>query len=275
MLIRRNQQKLNLYEHLFTDNSTLTASRPLQLGTSFYGNSLTFRADARHLIKVLMGAREEQDTELEVLQAIYDQDFRVIESATASTTARFEIDVSDDADAGIKLRLNFTYTPQYPEEPLIVVVHALEGLSTTHRKKLQAYLEEVTRENIHMPCVHTICDQAKEWLVDNVIGKGHIEADEEEERKFETLDTTQTDKVEVISSKAVGTPVTVDSFREWREKFMQETEALKGEEELEKEANKKITGRQLFESKTIVVSAESESFWEAEASQALFHETTT
>lgn len=222
-----------------------------------------------------MGAREEQDTELEVLEAIYDEDFRVIEPATANNSARFEIDVRDDVDAGIKLRLSFTHTPQYPEEPLIVVVHALEGLSTTHRKRLQTHLEEATRENVHMPCVHAICDQAREWLVNNVIGKEQIENEEDDERKFETLDATQGDKVEVITSKAVGMPVTIDSFREWRENFTQEMESLKGKEELEKDANKKLTGRQLFESKTIVVSAESESFWEAEASQALVSETST
>lgn len=222
-----------------------------------------------------MDAREEQDAELEALEAIYDQDFRVIEPATTNTPSRFEIDIEDDAGAGIKLRLSFTYTIQYPEEPLIVVVHALEGLSAVHRKKLQTYLEEVAAENMQMPCVHTICDQAREWLMDTVIGKETREMDEEENRKFETLDSTQTDKVEVISSKAVGTPVTVESFAEWREKFLQEMETLKSKEQLGRESNTKMTGRQLFESKTIVVSAESESFWEAEASQVLANEATS
>lgn len=218
-----------------------------------------------------MEPKEEQDTELEALEAIFGPEFHILEQASQSSGARFEIDVQDDISQNVKLKISFTHTPNYPNEPLIVVVHALEGLTTPNRKRLQDHLEALAKENaaVEMPSVFTLREAAREWLTDNVVGQPVIdkEAEAEMAKKFETFDATQTDKVEVISSKAIGSPVTVESFSEWREKFIAKKQAQKTTEQREKELNSKMTGRQLFESKTVVVTAESESFWEAEASE--------
>lgn len=219
-----------------------------------------------------MEPKEEQDTELEALEAIFGPEFHILEQASASKGARFEIDVQDDdTSQTVKLKLTFTHTPNYPNEPVVVVVHALEGLTTPNRKRLQDHLEVLAKENavVEMPSVFTLHEAAREWLTDNVVGQPVIDKEAEEAlaKKFETFDATRRDKVEVISSKAIGSPVTVKSFSEWREKFDVEKQAQKTKEQLEKEFSPKMTGRQLFESKTVVVTVESESFWEAEASE--------
>lgn len=204
--------------------------------------------------------KEEQDSELEVLEAIYADDFRIVDPATSSSGARFEISIQDPPT---HLLISFTHSLQYPYGPLTIVVHALEGVSTPQRKKLQQHLEGVAKQYEEMPCVHNVCDAAREWVVEHVQG-GEAELDVEG-MKFETIDASG-EKVEVIQSKAIGTTVTVESFAAWRAAFEQEMSGKKSKEQLEREANKKMTGRQLFESKTVVVSVESESFWEAEAS---------
>lgn len=211
---------------------------------------------------------EEQAGELEALEAIFGEDFEVLEQPESGCNgARFQVDLTDHADADLKIRLIFTHTTNYPAEPILLVVHVLSGLSTPRRKELQTHLERIAAENLEIPAVYTICEAARDWLADKVVGKVEEEEEDQSSIKFETLDGTQRDQVEVISSKAVGTPVTVESFAEWQEKFLAEVNALKCKEQLEKEANTKVTGREFFESRNMVVSAESESFWEAEADQ--------
>lgn len=215
-----------------------------------------------------MDPKEDQALELEALEAIFGDEFRLVEAPTKSSGARFEVDLTDNGDGSVKLRLVFTHALGYPDEPLGVVVHALEGLPTPMRKRLQVHLEGCAKENVQNVAVYALCEEAKDWLDQHVVGKPVVDVEEDGPSKFETLDATQQDKVEVISSKAIGTPVTPESFAEWRAKFEAEIEALKTKEEREMEENQKMTGRQMFESKIVVVSAESESFWEAEASEA-------
>lgn len=216
----------------------------------------------------MMEHHEDQAEELEALEAIFDTDFRLLQPPCDSCGARFEIDLVDDLSETVKLRIIFTHTSQYPAEPLSLVVHALEGLSTPRRKDLQIYLESVAKDCIEVPCAYTICEKAKEWIEENVVGNIVEDDEDEPSTKFETLDSTQDEKVEVISNKAVGTPVTVKSFAAWREEFLNELDTGKSKEQAEKEKNTKVTGRVFFESRTIVVSVESESFWECEAMAA-------
>ncbi|KAI0565687.1 Ubiquitin-conjugating enzyme/RWD-like protein [Gracilaria domingensis] len=216
-----------------------------------------------------MDPAEEQAAELEALEAIFAGEFRILQHANNKTCARFEIELADDVSETVKIRLVIAHTQNYPQEPPMLVLHALEGLSTSRRKELQSHLEAAAADYAedHMASAFSLCEVAKEWIATHVVG--HAQDDEDEQRgndtKFETLDATQEDKVEVISSKAMGTPVTLESFMVWREKFLEELESSKSAEQVRKETNTKMTGREFFESKTVVVTAESESFWENEA----------
>lgn len=216
-----------------------------------------------------MDPKEEQATELEALEAIFASEYHLLESPSESLGARFEIDVEDDISHSVKLKMSFTHTKKYPEEPIIVVAHPLQGLTTPNRKKLQLFLEGKAEENadLAMPCAFTLCEEAKDWLRDNVVGQPVVDEEHEREmaKKFETFDASLEEKVEVIQSKAVGTPVTVESFSVWQAEFLVEMEA-KRSARVASEPNLKMTGRQQFESK-IILSAESESFWEAEANE--------
>lgn len=215
-----------------------------------------------------MDLGEEQSNELEALEAIYDADFRIAEPPSKRSGARFEIEL-DDVAQDVKLRLVFTHSLDYPDSPLELVVYALSGLSTHRRQDLQSFLEKIAQDNVGIPCAYTLCQSAQEWVEENITGAVEDDRGNEsdENSKFETLDATLVDKVEVISSKAIGTPVTVESFSGWREKFTEELESQRTKEELEMQSSKKITGREFFENKTVVVSAESESFWEQEVDQ--------
>lgn len=208
---------------------------------------------------------EETNAELEALEAIFDTDFVIVEPASSASGARFEISLSD---ADVVLRLVFTHPRHYLEEPIAVVVHALEGLSSPRRKQLQLFLEAEAAANVGFPVAFALSEAARGWLAEHVIGKPkEADGDDDEDAgKFETLDV-QGEKVEVIASKAIGNPVTVESFAVWREQFMAEIAGKKSNEQLQREQNTKLTGRQMFESKLAAVSVEA-GLWEAEAEGA-------
>lgn len=211
-----------------------------------------------------MEPSEEQAAELEALEAIFQGDYRLIESATSERGARFDIQIAPDSPSDLRLRVAFEHTIDYPTTCILVTIHALSGLSAIKRKALQGVVENLASENIGIPSAFTICEGLNEWLYENMDDVNDISAEQEEE-SFETRDTSAVAKVEVVASKAIGTPVTVETFAAWREKFLEELEGKKTEEQRAMEMNTKLTGRQLFEQSKDIVSGESESLWEMEA----------
>lgn len=213
--------------------------------------------------------REEQAAELEAVEAIFGDDYQLLEEATEASGARFQVELADDADADVRMRLMFTHSRLYPRESLHVVAHALGGVSATQRKVLQMQLDEVAAESPDMPAVYAVCEATRDWLAEHVVdapADGGAD-DSEQASKFETLDSTQQERVEVISSKSVGTPVNEDTFNRWRDAFLAELAAAMSGDQIDRASDTKMTGREFFESRTVVVSAESASFWESEASQ--------
>lgn len=227
--------------------------------------------------------REEQAEELEAVEAIFGEDFKLLNPAneTTGTGARFHVDVSADATDGgdepsssvARVRLEFTHTESYPRQPVSVTVNLINGLTAVDRKQLQAVVDSVAADSVDMVSVFPVCDAARDWLCDHTShpsasSAGHVPGAGSDvgasDSRFETIDVTTSDKVEVISSKAVGTPVTKESFESWRAAFLDELRKV-SDSPNENESSQKMSGREFFESKIVVVSAESESFWEAEA----------
>lgn len=216
-----------------------------------------------------MDASEEQQAEIEALEAIFMDDFKLLDRAQdTSGGARFSVSIKPEAAPDVELSMVFEHPSDYPESPVIVTANVLSGLPAPKRKELQSVAVNCAQENIGLPSVFTVCEAIKEW-VETTVGEGTANDDgleeEDDGNSFETRDLTTAAKVEVIASKAIGTPVTVESFMEWREKFIAEIELKKSTEQKDKEANVKPTGRQLFEQNKVVVTEDSESFWEQEA----------
>jgi RWD domain/DRG Family Regulatory Proteins, Tma46 len=209
---------------------------------------------------------EEQAAEIEALDAIFMDDFKLVDGPNSLRGARFEIFLFPESAPDVRLRMIFEHPLAYPDEPVVVTAHALAGVSAPKRKALQEFSGQVATENAGMPSVFEICENVKRWIEDNV---GDVEEESSDSdvdgSQFETRDTSAAAKVEVVASKAIGTTVTVESFMAWRESFLLEINQAKAVSEKTAESNKKLTGRQLFEQSKAVVSEESESFWEHEA----------
>ncbi|KAM7471810.1 hypothetical protein LguiA_009993 [Lonicera macranthoides] len=192
---------------------------------------------------------QEQEMEIEALEAILMDDFKEIHSSESglNTSKRcFQITLSpqdDDADestmAPVQLALIFAHTEKYPDEPPLLNLKSLRGIQSGDLKILKEKLEQEASENLGMAMVYTLVTSAKEWLTAKFSQDAGMENNEEEEMAKDDI---------VIPH---GEAVTTDSFLAWRERFEAELALEKAklmpETALAAPKERKLTGRQWFE----------------------------
>merc|ERR1719320_1319596 len=185
-----------------------------------------------------MDYQEEQNSEIEALESIYEGDIKVL---CREPQPAFIMPVTTGVDGiadedGLVAYLKVTLTPKYPEEvPLLEVLSAdpdAEDVDNDSdeeevnpldehelREPLVEHLKETAEENLGMVMGFTIISAASEWLTDRweAIKKAQ---DEEKERIKEMHEEAEKKRLE-------GTKVTVESFMAWKRKFDEERLALR------------------------------------------------
>ncbi|XP_044495096.1 RWD domain-containing protein 1-like [Mangifera indica] len=192
---------------------------------------------------------QEQEMEIEALEAILMDEFKEIHSAESglNTSNRcFQITLSpqdDELDEStttpVQLALIFSHTEKYPDESPLLNVKSLRGIQTSDLKVLKDKLEQEASENLGMAMVYTLVTSTKEWLSERY-----------------SQDTSNDDAGEEVEKEDIivphGEPVTVETFLAWRERFEAELALerakLMPEAALTAPKEKKLTGRQWFES---------------------------
>ncbi|PON35746.1 Ubiquitin-fold modifier-conjugating enzyme [Parasponia andersonii] len=192
---------------------------------------------------------QEQEMEIEALEAILMDDFKEIhsgESGLNTSNRCFQIKVvpqDDEADfesTPVQLALIFSHTEKYPDEPPLLNVKSLRGMRTEDLRVLKEKLQQEASENLGMAMIYTLVTSAKEWLSEQFAQDSIIENAEAEEAA----------KDDIIIPH--GEPVTVETFLAWRERFEAELALERAkimpESALTAPKEKKLTGRQWFES---------------------------
>lgn len=193
---------------------------------------------------------QEQEMELEALEAILMDEFKEIdpsESGISTSNRCFQVtlspmdeDVDESTTLPVQLALIFSHTEKYPDEPPLLNVKSLKGIHGEDLKILKQKLEQEASENLGMAMVYTLVSSAKEWLGERYAIDTGVEDTEEEEKAKDDI---------VVPH---GEPVTVDTFIAWRERFEAELALerakLMPESALSAPKEKKLTGRQWFES---------------------------
>ncbi|XP_029129181.1 RWD domain-containing protein 1 [Cajanus cajan] len=194
--------------------------------------------------------KQEQDMEIEALEAILMEDFKEIhsgESGLSTSNRCFQIKVvaqDDDVDGPItnpaQLALIFSHTEKYPDEPPLLNLKSLQGLSTEDLRILKEKLQQEASENLGMAMIYTLVTSAKEWLADRFC----------EDSAAEIIEAEEAAKDDIVIPH--GEPVTVETFLAWRERFEAELALerakLMPEAALAAPKEKKLSGRQWFES---------------------------
>ncbi|KAA8491037.1 RWD domain-containing protein [Porphyridium purpureum] len=216
-------------------------------------------------------AEDDRLQELEALEAIFGPELKLggdgDESAqqVAQGHARFQLQL-DEPLYGVRARLAFRYTPQYPDAAPEISVLVDQGVSAAAGAALQKVLLDEAQSQLGLPMIYTLHTVAKEWIADHAIGGDEGRAGASTvgvvEASFETRDL-QAEHAD-DAKKFHGTPVTPESFAEWKVKFDAEHRAHTTEEVTEGR-DERMSGRALFETNKAVISEESLSLWEDEA----------
>ncbi|KAL0319341.1 UNVERIFIED_CONTAM: RWD domain-containing protein 1 [Sesamum angustifolium] len=218
--------------------------------------------------------KQEQDMEIEALEAILMDDFKGLsflctciprrgflipeihssESGLNTSNRCFQItlcpqddELDESTNPPVRLALIFSHTEKYPDEPPLLSVKSLKGIPTADLKVLKEKLEQEAAENLGMAMVYTLVTSAKEWLSERFSEDAGVEDAEEHEAA----------KDEIIVPH--GEPVTVDSFwhgvrdlkQNWHLKepnFHVHHLRLMPDSALTAPKEKKLSGRQWFES---------------------------
>jgi hypothetical protein len=173
--------------------------------------------------------------------------------------------------------IQIIYPDEYPEQVPEINIHSLKGLNNQMISELKSKLDEIALECIGSPMVFNIASTAQEWLLEkndeHVDSDSEGEEEEEEEARLSAYERMMKERQQKqnellglgrfhLDSTGTGTPVTIDNFIEWKQRFDEERrqvqEALKKQQLqlllqsgklLPKEENK-LTGREWFEQKS-------------------------
>jgi len=215
-----------------------------------------------------MSSREEQEQELEALEAIFEGEFVLLDGGNADasgSTARFQIALNDDS-VSIKSRLVIKFSEAYPDEIPEISLLVDQGMSERKRAQLQEQIVKEAESQLGMPMVYALHSFAKEWITANIVASSGVLESETSEISFETRDLEAEKRSEASNMKFHGTPVTKETFEEWAAAFQKEQNAKAHiANASEENTEPRLTGRQLFEMNKAVVTEDSSSFWEEEA----------
>jgi hypothetical protein len=200
-----------------------------------------------------MDYKEEQAQELDILRSIYPDELDEI------SETKFNVHFALDTKPVKYVVLEVEYPEDYPETvPILNVetsdgtflkerkgegeeeddeeVHFQDELNNDDMKKLLDELNENAQENVGMASVFTLASLLKEQAEEL-----YNEKVKKKEQAHEKAILAEEEKEQ---EKFRGTPVTAESFAEWRRKFREEFKLDQANEQKDKT---KLTGREIFE----------------------------
>lgn len=138
---------------------------------------------------------------------------------------------------GLSCDLVFQYTKTYPDEaPLIEIENEVNFESDTSQK-VKDGLNDTIQENLGMEMIFSLVGCTQE-LLNTLFDQIKIDREEQRERK-------QREVEELEHKKFEGTKCTVENFIKWKNEFEAEM-GIAAKRAKENEANRKLTGRELF-----------------------------
>ncbi|KAH8117414.1 RWD-domain-containing protein [Phellopilus nigrolimitatus] len=191
------------------------------------------------------------EEEMQVLESIYSTELTKI----SEREIQFDIEPEEPVEGGeeLKLTLKLVYPETYPDVLPEFTIEPTEGdLDAGERDSLIDQLNTVGEENLGMAVTFTLVSHLREQL--SLLVRTRLERRQQEEKE------TERRALEEEEARTKGTPVTIESFKMWKDKFdkemarkkaREEEERLKGLSPKERDEYKKLqfrlSGRQLFE----------------------------
>jgi len=200
---------------------------------------------------------EDQDQELEALQAIYPKELVILSQVPGDVRFAIKIKCDDDGsqpaqqsdeeeeteyidpEKDFSVSLEFILPEEYPNEvPSILIQDRSLNIMMTDEEELLSLLDSQAKDNLGMVMSFTLIQSACEWL--------NRRKDEDAARKKEAEERRLKELEEAENRKFEGTRVTVESFMRWKLAFDEEMAQLKIKRKVKSEVGR-LTGRELFE----------------------------
>jgi len=190
----------------------------------------------------------EQQNELEALQSIYPTELTLL------SDTQFKIEIfpytveSDDEPNTVGVTMEVSYPTEYPESsiPDVILTNTKGNIPNRQMMELKELITETAQQFLGTSCVFSLASTVQEWLIQWQLDCNSSAASEKQD---ENLDRFTMDNEVLQSNIGKGTPVTIENFREWRDKFVVEQKKLMEKQRLER--LKKFpglkTGREIFE----------------------------
>lgn len=159
---------------------------------------------------------------------------------------RPEEDGEDPGDVPQRLGLVFAYPTEYPDEAPVLACQSIQGIAKADLKALEAHLAEEAQNNLGMAMMFTLATAAKEWLREHA----NLEVGEVEDPAAAAKRMAAEEERQAKARRAAGTPVTKESFEDWRTRFDAEralARALAPDAADRADRAKRMTGREYFE----------------------------
>jgi hypothetical protein len=200
---------------------------------------------------------EDQNNELEALESIYFDElegewcfnyakckFKNIQFnflVLDEDRKKFKITVSTEefkeSNDGLSCDLVFAFTRLYPDEPPRIEIENEVNFESDTSEKIQDGLKKEVQENLGMEMIFGLVGCTQE-LLNTLFDQIKIDREEQRERKKREVEELEQKKFE-------GTRVTVETFMNWRNEFEADM-GIAERRAKENEANRKLTGRELF-----------------------------
>lgn len=191
-----------------------------------------------------MDYKEQQNQEIEALQAIYQEDeLEVICDKYPNISIRVNLksNQENESESDFDVVLVLELPENYPDVIPRISIEGIDDLFSSERiEQTVEVLKNEATNNLGMVMVFSIVSALQDEI-GNLL--------DEKKKEFEKKVEEEKEKVEAVSRKKFeGTVVTPETFRAWKEMFDKERRALMEKKEKEREAALagKLTGRQLF-----------------------------
>lgn len=163
-----------------------------------------------------------------------------------------EVEPQGDSDGDsmetypLSIEIIFAHTPNYPDQAPLFKVRSVRGLSDEAIQQLQNILVPQVDENLGMSMIYTLISAAQDQINNLAANQsGPSNNPEAERRKM-----LEAEEARLAELRAHGTPVTPDTFDEWKSRFDAEMNLEKVNLKPDKLAlgqGGKMTGRQWFQ----------------------------
>ena len=109
----------------------------------------------------------------------------------------------------------FSHTPMYPDAPPLLKARSVRGLSDADVASLQSTLDTQVEENMGMPMIYQLITAAQEWIAE----KGNAMETRADDPEVAEKKRREAEEARIAEMRRHGTPVTPETFKEWKAKF--------------------------------------------------------